>query len=38
MVTIGMLGAVELMVAFVKGLEMEVDIVGVKQIRGWISL
>ena len=36
--TIGMLAAVELMVVVVTGLEMEADIAGVKQIRGWTSL
>ena len=36
--TIGMLGAVELMVVVIMGFEMEEDIAGVKQIRGWTSL
>ena len=36
--TIGMPAAVELMAVVVMGLEMEVDIAGVKQIKGWTSL
>ena len=35
---VGMLAAVELMVDVIMGLEVEVDIAGVKQIKGLTSL